>query len=91
MSKPEITAKYDDLIRLSENSPEWKRLNAYYYSFEPTGVAEIDEILQMVAMAGRHYHNTNEWTDPDLEGGISVVDMIQEAAIRAASKISSAS
>lgn len=33
-------------------------LNAYYFSFEPTGVDAIDEILAAVAHAGRAYHHT---------------------------------
>lgn len=90
MSKPEITAEYDKLIQLSADRPAWKQLDAYYYSFEPTGVAEIDEILQMVANAGDGYHHTDEWAKPDSESGVSVIDLIQEAAIRAAAKIEGA-
>ena len=37
------------------------RMNAYYYSFEPTGVREIDVILSAIARAGKAYHNTEGW------------------------------
>ena len=30
-------------------------LRAYYYSFEPTGVVEVDRLLQAVARAGKQY------------------------------------
>lgn len=76
------------------------RLNAYYYSFEPTGVEEIDRILSAVACAGKAYHHTESWQDEvyglDAEGakvpqpyepflrGWTVADWIQNAANDAA-------
>ncbi len=39
------------------------RMNAYYYSFEPTGCREIDIILSAVASAGKGFHNTADWQD----------------------------
>ena len=41
------------------------RMNAYYYSFEPTGVPAIDLILSAVAHAGKAYHHTVGWTEPE--------------------------
>jgi len=62
------------------------KMNAYYYSFEPTGVQEIDEILSAVAVAGKGSHHTESWDDPDYadKDGKTDVDKIQEAANRAA-------
>lgn len=39
------------------------RLNAYYYSFQQTGVEAIDRILSAVACAGKAFHHTEQWTD----------------------------
>lgn len=60
-------------------------MNAYYYGFEATGVAAIDEILEAVAWAGKAYHHTEDWNERSHEES-SVVDMIQAAAGRAAAK-----
>jgi len=59
------------------------RMNAYYYSFTPTGVEAIDKILSAVATAGKAYHHTDSWAEPD-EKGMSEVDRIQAAAVEAA-------
>lgn len=59
-------------------------LSAYYYSLEKTNVPEIDEILATVAFAGKMYHHTTDWEDNLWDEPISVVDMINEAARRAA-------
>lgn len=48
------------------------RMNAYYYSFEPTGVRAVDEILSAVAVAGTAYASKSHEA------------LIQEAADRAA-------
>jgi hypothetical protein len=69
------------------------RMSAYYYSFTPTGVPEIDRILSAVACAGKAYHHTNCWADDSDwtdEGcvGKSPVDWIQNAANDAAAKLS---
>lgn len=71
------------------------RMSAYYYTFDETGVREIDEILSAVAHAGKAFHHTSEWTDevdsryyadlPHLEGNCCL-DWIQNAANRAAKK-----
>lgn len=59
------------------------RMDAYYYSFEPTGVPEIDRILSAVAWAGKAVHHTEYWTDDAWEMG-SPVEWIQAAANEAA-------
>ena len=62
-----------------------KYLLAYYYSFDETGVEEIDNVLAAVAWAGKAYHNTSDWNDTDIEE-TSVADQIQAAAGDAAAK-----
>lgn len=72
---------------------EWF-LNAYYYSFDATGVDAIDELLSAVAYAGKRYHGTDMWTEPtedeDGKPGPSSVDEIQMAAQRAAAQLAEA-
>lgn len=83
--------------RLTEREREMlyapdRRLDAYYYGFDPTGVPEIDAILSAVAHAGKGYHHTEMWSDtpgPDEKWarfgpGRSMVDVIQAAANEAA-------
>lgn len=64
------------------------RMEAYYYSFEPTGVPEIDLILSAVACAGKAYHCTEAWEDetsPYLgHEGKNPIEWIQNAANKAA-------
>ena len=63
-------------------------LNAYYYSFEPTGILEIDKILEAVAQAGKSYHNTDMWNEPsDYGDKKSCEERIQDAANDAAQKL----
>lgn len=65
-------------------------LNAYYYGFDRTGVALIDDILAAVAAAGKAFHHTEDWDDVMeydyrcIKAGQSPIDAIQEAANRAA-------
>lgn len=63
-----------------------KPFRAYYFELDPTGVPEIDEILRLVALAGRGLHSTEGWDDPDYanDDGQTYVDRIQEAARAAA-------
>lgn len=68
-----------------------RRMDAYYYSFDPTGVPAIDAILSAVAHAGKAYHGTEDWTEEGDEQwpgrwgpGRSCVDVIQAAANEAA-------
>ena len=64
------------------------RMNAYYYSFQPTGVPEIDLILSAVATAGKAYHHTEYWNGPCHPQapfrGQTYVEFIQNAANDAA-------
>jgi hypothetical protein len=53
-------------------------LNAYYYSFDPTGVPVIDEILSEVAAAGSGSHHTEDWAE------YGHIERIQTAAAEAA-------
>lgn len=65
-----------------------RRMDAYYFGFEPTGVPAIDAILSAVANAGSGYHHTEDWDDEVTyrwDGGHSYVDVIQAAANEAAS------
>jgi hypothetical protein len=68
---------------------EQLRMRAYYYSFDETGVPEIDKILSAVACAGKFAHHTDSWGD---EGewpphtGANPVEWIQNAANEAAEK-----
>jgi hypothetical protein len=74
--------------------PDQLRMNAYYYSFEKTGIVEIDRILSAVAMAGKAYHGTDQWEDETYTeqlsygGKITPVELIQEMANRAAKALS---
>ena len=67
--------------------PEKLRMNAYYYSFRPTGCYAVDKILSAVARAGKGYHHTNQWDDPG-DDGTSYIDLIQSAADQAAKQMS---
>jgi hypothetical protein len=63
-------------------------MEAYYYSFAPTGVEAIDRILSAVANAGKAFHHTDRWTEDcgarDGLRGESPVEWIQNAANDAA-------
>ena len=77
--------------------PEGERMNAYYYSFTPTGVALIDSILSAVAVAGKGSHHTDTWGEPGDYLGYydrlgftdvsSAEDLIQRTADRAADAV----
>ena len=67
--------------------PKEMGMSAYYYSFELTGVREIDEILSAVAMAGDSHHHTDCWADVYCSDGFSAAELIQEMANRAAEKL----
>jgi len=86
-----------DAGRLTEREREMlyapdRRMDAYYYGFDPTGIPEIDAILSAVAHAGKGYHHTEMWSDvPSPEEkwarfgpGRSMTDVIQAAANEAA-------
>jgi len=64
------------------------RMDAYYYSFRPTGVPEVDKILSAVACAGKAFHHTGDWYDDadtyPYHTGKTPVEWIQNAASEAA-------
>ena len=66
------------------------RMQAYYYSFDRTGIAPVDKVLSAVACAGKAFHHTDCWTDddthPDHDGG-SPRDWIQNAANAVAAQL----
>lgn len=66
---------------MSGHTPQ---LRAYYYSFTTTGNADIDDILEAVAAAGKAYHHTEDWSEENHDG-IPYAEAIQLAADAAAS------
>lgn len=68
-------------------------LNAYYYSFDPTGVEVVDQILAAVAAAGKAFHHTEWWNDAmegpfrSIKEGQTPAEAIQESAVEAAEYI----
>ena len=67
------------------------RMNAYYFSFEPTGARSVDRILSAVACAGKAFHYTEDWTSAcgaymSETRGDSCREWIQNAATEAASE-----
>lgn len=79
----------DAELLATKGYPDVGQLNAYYYSFEATGVPEIDAILGGVGSAGKGYHHTEGW-DEELGSGefqFSYIDRIQGAALLAAKKM----
>lgn len=87
LTQPEATPM--EATRFGTMEPTF-RMDAYYYSFEPTGVLAIDLILSAVACAGKCFHSTSEWGDTVREPyherlrGESPLDWIQNAANDAA-------
>ena len=68
------------------------RMEAYYFSFAPTGVEAIDRILSAVAEAGKGYHHTESWGDDGVEDmgefrGGSYVEWIPQNAANDAAKL----
>jgi hypothetical protein len=53
-----------DLDALEASTPEEWPMEAYYYGFKATGVAQIDIVLSAVACAGKFYHHTQDWCEP---------------------------
>lgn len=66
------------------SQPMPMRLSAYYYSFDSTGVLEVDRVLSAVAWAGKAYHHTDQWNEDagERDGlkGNTPVEWIQNAA-----------
>jgi len=68
-----------------------RRMDAYYYSFDETGIEEIDKILWAIACAGKAFHHTDQRSDKAFGTysdhiGKSPVDWIQNAENEAANK-----
>ena len=61
------------------------RMNAYYYSFDKTGVLAIDKILSEIAVAGKKYHHTADWSAND-DLGETCEEAIQRVANEAAAE-----
>lgn len=81
-----MTPKQSKDVDSSQDSSEYlnMRLDAYYYSFEATGVIEIDRILSAVATAGKHHHHTEDWGEEEEQA-------IQDAANDAAKALTEGS
>jgi len=84
MTSPTPSEERDGLV-------EPRRMDAYYYSFDPTGVDLLDKVLSSVALAGKAFHHTEDWNDQvapsgDHTGG-SPAEWIQNAANEAAAGI----
>jgi len=75
-------------IEMLDNGRGDRRLDAYFFSFEPTGVVEVDRILAAIARAGKAYHSTEMWDESsDYEDdGPSFIELIQSAANSAADR-----
>jgi len=69
-----------------------RRMDAYYYGFDKTGVEVVDKILGAVACAGKAYHHTDDWNEKtnfpyDDHTGETPIEWIQNAAKEAAARI----
>jgi chromosome segregation ATPase len=81
----------DKKSRALETIDLWKkdgklRLYAYYYGFDATSCEAVDRILSAVAIAGKMYHGTDQWTD-EQDGEPTPVAVIQAAADEAAAEL----
>lgn len=61
-------------------------MDAYYYSFDRTGVGAIDRVLSAVATAGKRAHLTEDWND-SYHGAPTCVEEIQAAAEASAEEV----
>ena len=71
---------------MGDKPPEVGRLSSYHFSFSPTGNPWVDNILSMIAVAGKGYHNTEGWTESN-DGEPSFIELIEGAAYLAANHI----
>jgi hypothetical protein len=72
---------------MTTDMPEERCLSAYYYGFQHTKDDYIDAILEAVAMAGKSFHSTSEWTEEnDFLDGLSYAQLIQNKADEASDK-----
>ncbi len=63
-------------------------IDSYYFGFQATGVAPVDDILMAVARAGKSFHSTDMWEEKiDYMDNKSATDWIQEAAANCAEHI----
>ena len=74
---------------MSDLDAEVGRMDAYYYSFDETGVGVVDAILSAVAQAGKNWHHTDEWGSPHdwTDDTRSDAQRIQDAADQCAVRI----
>lgn len=61
-------------------------LSSYWFTFDPTGVEAVDLVLAAVARAGKMFHSTEFWDDPEMSlgDGPTPLEIIQRAANSAA-------
>lgn len=59
-------------------------MRAYFHEFTPTGVDAVDAVLEAIALAGKGYHYTGDWTDADQYGPDGYWSLIQLVANNAA-------
>ena len=76
-----------DIVESGVRKPVF--FEAYYFELPATGVEVVDLILERLARAGKAFHHTEWWDDPDEgdEDGVSHVDSIGRAAQAAADTI----
>jgi hypothetical protein len=76
---------------MSNDLVKKRRMDAYYYGFDETGVDVIDKVLSAVACAGKAYHHTDDWTEDcsayEDHTGDNPVAWIQNASKEAADRI----
>lgn len=54
-------------------------LNSYFFDFDPSGNERVDSLLEAIALAGRLYPLTEDWSDAGPHDS-APVDWIQDAA-----------
>lgn len=87
MTTSPITSITDELLaELEANNTAARCLDAYYYSFDPTGCGLVDSVLSAVASAGKSFHMTEDWKETRLDGTTPEGD-IQRAAEQSAAVI----
>jgi hypothetical protein len=75
----------DEMRQMIESRGD-RRMDSYYFGFDPTGDERIDLVLAAVALAGKGYHSTECWTDEIWDRPYSYIDLIQAAANAAAER-----
>lgn len=91
LRKSILEGNYDEKKSSLENSFQQKNINkmknltSYYFSFDETGIAEVDNLLYAITRAGKAFHCTSQWNDElgefysDVKGN-TPVEWIQNAA-----------